>query len=659
MGTLGIIIALFLLPPSICLTLIGALGFGAAALAGLDRTLYRSWWLTLVLLFCGLALPSVWPRAWLVLRMSEYKGLPQALRLPEATVVSERFSPLGILTVVRSPTIPFRYAPGLSLRSPAAPPPQLGVFLDGAFAGVITQYSGKRETLTYFDYLPSALPYLLQPRPHVLILGAGGGTDVLQARYFQARSIDAVELNPQLVDLVRQTFAAFAGHIYTTPGVRVYVTEARSFVAASRQRYNMIFLGLHDTFGVSAAGALALSTGYLYTVEAIQDYLRHLRPGGFLAIPRWLKLPPRDSLKLFLTALVAMERLGVPQPAQRLALIRSWQTTLLLVKQGPLTAGDITTIRAFCTTRGFDLVYYPGITATEVNRFSVLATPLFFQGALALASEQRRAFLRRYQFRLAPATDNRPYFSHFFTWRALLDLLALRGQGSVALLEWGYLILIATLVQAMVASIVLILLPLVLLRHTAAGWRSRVRVGIYFLALGLAFLFIEIAFMQRFMLFLGHPLYTIAVVLGAFLVFAGMGSGYATRFVPQTTRLAGRPLVLAAVSVACLALSYLFLLPPLLQHGITLSIPIKMLVTLALIAPLAFCMGMPFPLGLARVAAAVPPLVPWAWGINGCAAVLSAVLATVLAIHFGFTTVIALAAGLYAFAAVLLAGTLD
>ncbi|GIX49335.1 MAG: hypothetical protein KatS3mg131_3546 [Candidatus Tectimicrobiota bacterium] len=377
-GALGIVLALYVLPPARCLPLLGALGFVAAALVALEAAPARTWWLGLLLVFGGLALPSAWPRAWLEPRLSPYKGLPQALRLPGAAVVSERFSPLGVLAVVRSPAIPFRYAPGLSLHSPVEPPEQLGVFVDGELAGVLTRDRGRREALAYFEYLPTALPYQLLQRPHVLVLGAGGGTDVLQARYFGARRIDAVELNPQLVALVRGPFAEFTGGLYDAPQVRVHVAEARAFVARSRQRYDLIQLSLLDAFGVAAAGVYALHETYLYTVEAFQDYLRHLHPGGLLAVTRWLKLPPRDSLKLFLTALVALEELGVPAAAQQVALVRSWQTTTLLVKNGPLTAADIAALRRFCATRGFDLAYYPGMPAAEANRFVVLAEPVFF-----------------------------------------------------------------------------------------------------------------------------------------------------------------------------------------------------------------------------------------------------------------------------------------
>jgi spermidine synthase len=656
-GAVGMIVLLSYVPPTVCLTVLSALGLLAAALASLERRLAQPLWLTLVLIGGSVVLPGVWPPAWVALRMSEYKGLPQALRAPDAVVLSERSSPLGWLTVLHSPTIPLRYAPDLSLNSSVEPPPQLGLFTDGDNMSVITQYDGQRAGLAFLDLLPSALPYHLLHRPHVLIVGAGAGMDVLQARYHQARRIEAVERNPQVVDLVQRQHAAFTGSLYSAPDVRVHVADARGFISTSRDHYDLIQVALLDSFGAATTGVYALHESYLYTVEALQTYVRHLQPGGFLAITRWLTLPPRDSLKLFATALMALERSGMPQPEQRLALIRGWQTVTLLVKQGVISAADIAAIRAFCEARAFDLAYYPGMPGGLANRYNVLEEPYVFAGAMALVGEHRDDFLRRYKYNITPATDDKPYFWHFFTWRLLPDILARRGSGSVPPLEWGFMMLLATLLQAVVVSVTLIVLPLRRLRHPAVSRRERRRIGAYFAALGLAFLCIEIAFMQRFILFLGHPLLAMAVVLGAFLVFAGLGSGYAAGG-PRSVQVAaqqdtGRHITRAVTGIVLIALLYLGLLGPLLQRYPGLPEVVKVVLTLALIAPLAFVMGMPLPLGLVRVGRQAPTLLPWAWGISGCTSVVSAVLATVLAIHYGFTAVVLVALGLYVFAAAL------
>jgi tRNA (guanine-N(7)-)-methyltransferase len=373
-----------------------------------------------------------------------------------------------------------------------------------------------------------------------------------------------------------------------------------------------------------------------------------LAPGGYLAMTRWIKLPPRDTLKLFATAVAALERRAVASPGRRLALIRGWQTSTLLVKNGDFSAAEIDAIRAFCSARAFDVAWYPGMPADEANRRNVLQEPIFYRAAVALLGPERAAFLADYKFNLRPATDDRPYFFHFFKWRTLPEILRLRGQGGMPLLEAGYLVLAATLLQALLVSGILILAPIGLWRRrkpTGPADFSRPRVLVYFLTIGLAFLFMEIAFIQKFILFLSHPLYAAAAVLSAFLIFAGLGSGFSERLGRRTSERAAVACAVAAIAV--LGVVYLLVLGPIFKPLMGQPGAARVAIAVALIAPLAFAMGMPFPLALGRLAKAAPDLIPWAWAVNGCASVLSAVLATLLAIHLGFNLVVMLAIGLY------------
>jgi spermidine synthase len=664
-GALGAVAMLFWLFPPAVLRLIGVLGLLAAALASYHEPgTKRSWRSAAYVLGAALFYAAI-PTSWTALRFSEYKELEQALLIPGTEVVHEASSPLGLLTVIRNPLIPLRYSPGLSLNNAIEPPPQLGVFTDGGGLSPITAFEGRLEPIAYLDDTSAALPYHLLERPHVLIMGAGGGADVLLALYHRAPRIDVVELNPQMTTLVRKNFADFAGHLYDRPEVRVHLAEGRGFVAGSSQRYDIIHLPLLDSFAAAGAGTISLSESFIYTVEAFEDYLRHLRPGGFVAITRWLKLPPRDSLKLFATALTALERMGVAGAAeQRLALIRSWSTTTLLIKNGALSVAEIAKIRAFAAERSFDLAYYPGMSRDEANRYNLLDQPYLFDGATALLGPERASFLARYKFDVSPATDDRPYFFDFFKWQALPELLERRALGGAALLDWGYLILMATLLQAGVLSLLLILAPLRLYRANFAPSGDGRRVAAYFLTIGLAFLCVEIASIQRFILFLSHPIYATAVVLCGFLVFAGLGSGFS----PRLATWAARERAGATTNGRCRALRRHFSaldlsIGGIVVCGVALPLPAaavstagrpagRVAIALLLIGPLAFCMGMPFPLALSRVAASAPGLVPWAWGVNGCASVLSAILATLLAMNIGFTWVMLIAIALYLVAAV-------
>ena len=295
--------------------------------------------------------------------------------------------------------------------------------------------------------------------------------------------------------------------------------------------------------------------------------------------------------------------------------------------------------------------------ADEANRYNLLQEPYFYEAAQRLI-EDPAAFVEQYKFDLTPATDDRPYFFDFFKWQALPELWAVSAQSGGALLDWGYLILCATLAQAALLS----LAPGAAAALARPGENSPARAdgasSTYFGAIGLAFLFVEIASIQRFTLFLAHPLYAIGVVLAGFLVFAGIGSGVAPVL---ERRLAGSrlgALGLAIGAIVLLAVAYILALPPLFAALIALPDLAKIALSLALIAPLAFFMGMPFPLALARLKASAPHLVPWAWGINGCASVLSAILATMLAMTFGTRMVVLTAAALYLLAGLTFAGTL-
>ncbi len=648
LGAVLIIVLLFAVSPQTALVLLVLLPLAASAIMAstltsrLPLAIAQLAWLALLAI--GI------PQAHLELRISEYKGLSQALQVIDSRILEQSSSPLGLITVVDSPTVPIRHAPGLSFNTRHIPPVQLAVFTDADGMSAITRYDGNPGSVAYLGDLTAALPFRLLENPVVLVLGAGTGSEVLLSLFHGASRVDAVELNPQMTELVAGTYADFAGRIYDDPRVTVYTDEARGFVARSGGGYDLVQIGLLDSFGASGAGVQALNESYIYTTGALREYLADLEPGGLLAITRWIKMPPRDSVKLIATAIEALRQSGVSEPGRRIAMIRSWNTSTLLIKNGDLTASEIGRIREFARSRSFDTVYFPGMRAEAANRFNRLADPYLFDAASALLGDSTGDFFERYKFYVEPASDDRPYFFHFFRWGTLPEVMALRKAGGAGLIEWGYLVLVATIVQAAVLGLVLILLPLSLVRRAWPAGTAR-RFGFYFLLLGLAFLFVEMAFIQKFILFLSNPLYSVAVVLSGFLLFAGLGSASSERLARRLPWPGVSPVTVAVAAIAVLALGYVLVLPAVFGRFIGLADPAKIIVSLALIAPLAFFMGMPFPLGLKRLSGLAPGFLPWAWGINGFASVVSAVLATLLAIEFGFNVVILLALVLYALAA--------
>ena len=652
-GALGIIVTMYLIPPAQNLTLISAVGFCAVLIANWESWKTRKW--RRIVPITGLAAAFIGYLLFnpVSIKISPYKGLSSTLNFPDAQILNERHSPFGALHVVRSGLI--RAVPGLSLNAQHPVQPQLGIFTDADGMTAITDFRGDLSKLGYLGDTTSAVAYHLIEPPRVLVLGAGGGGDVLNALYHGAASVDAVELNPQVLELVAKEHKDFAGHIYAPDSpypVQVHVAEARGFVRATTKRYDLIQIALLDSVSASAAGTHALSESYLYTVEAFTDLYQHLTPGGIISITRWLKTPPRDMIRLFATAVEALEQSDGAVPAQQLAMIRGWRTGTLLIKKGVFDTADRAAIQNFCRERSFDLAYYPQMPEVEANHYNQLAEPIFFRAAQAILSNDRKQFYEGYPFNIRPTTDNRPYFFQFLRFDSLIQMVRTVGRSAIPFIEWGYLLLIATLIQAVLVGLVLILIPLFFLKREATSsitHDSRFtnwQVFIYFLSLGAGFMFIEMSFIQKFLLLLANPTYAVAVVLSAFLLFAGLGSLFSLKL-RTIERLRRRPIAVAVGMLSLIALVYLQLLPPIFHRFLASSDALKIVVSIGLIAPLAFFMGMPFPLGIEWLQRHHPDLIAWAWGINGYASVVSAILATCLAITFGFNVVILLAVGIY------------
>ena len=581
--------------------------------------------------------------------INAYKPLAQALRVPETRRIYERHHPMGLFSAVVSPSIPFRRAPGLSLNSTAHLPEQVALFIDGQAMHVVDRYRGRSASLDYLRQTTASIGLQLHPRPkRVLIADAGGGQEILRAIAYQAQHIDAVDPHPLFPRLLQGPLREFSGWRFLEGRVRYHTNTVRGFLSSSPNTYDLIQLATQGDSG-GAASAFGLNT--LLTQEGLRQLWQHLNSDGLLVIPLWLRLPPRNSLKAFLTALVMLETRGVPQPADHLAMIRDWRTAVLVVGRSALSKNAQEHIREFSRRWGFDLVYLPGIREDEVNRHNVLAEPLFADGARALAGPGRDQFRRQYKFDLRPAVDDRPFFGHFFKWRTLPEIAALRSAGGVTLLDWGYPVLVATLIQAALFSLLLIGIPARRVSKAAAGPNGvrphNLATLFYFGCIGGGFLFLEMAYMQRLTLALHHPLMATTLTLGGFLLGAGAGSAAAHQALRKGLR--ARRLLGASLAMVCaVGLVQIAALPWLLQRLGGMGIGINAAAALGLILPLAIAMGLPFPLGIALLARNRPALIPWAWGINGCATVISAVAAPLLAIAIGYRGVMGIALCLYA-----------
>ena len=615
---------------------------GAAAMAG--RELRRPAWLVPGILGVAAVAAAV-VLGVTELRLSPYKAVSQVLRHEGASKAFHRWNAFSLVEVIESGSI--HAAPGLSFAYQGRLPRQTALAVDGDNLSPMSAVPPERADFT--EYLPTSLVYRLADRPSALLIEPGGGLDLLTALRNGTESVTAVVSNPLVVEAVGERFADHAAGVLGRPGVTVVDEGARSYLRRTGERFDVIQVSLADSFRPVLAGAYGVSENYLYTVEAFESYYSRLAPGGYLSVTRWAQTPPSEGVRVVSVAVEALERLGV-EPADHMAVIRSLQTVTLIVKRGPLDDADIEEVRGFADGLQYDLVYHPGIAASDLNRFSVHPAPIYHDTVAAiLDADGREAMYAGYSHDISPVRDDRPFYFHLFRWSQTPEILGSLGRTFQPFGGAGFLIVLGSLVVAVAAAGVFILLPLLFRRDVSSGGGSpagavgRLWPFVYFAGLGLGFLWVEIPLLQRFILYLDQPTYAFATVLFGVLVWSGVGSLASDRLSVSMA---------AAVSaVAALSVLYAFGLPLLFDATLGLPLAGRLALSVALLAPLGMAMGVPFPRAIRMLGDQAPALVPWAWAVNGSASVVSAILATVLALSFGFTWVILGGAAAYMAAA--------
>lgn len=581
-----------------------------------------------VFLCIGLSVAAIGVIAWKWLQPttpapSQYKDISKTLLLPDARITSEKSSPYGLVQTVSSPVL--RYAPGLSLSAAVTGTVKHAVFVNGDWMGAVIN-TGRRDTAFVLDQTTLALPYIMSERARVLVLRAGTGVDVRHALSRQVKHITAVEPNAAMLSLVRSDWGS---------KVRAYALEPRTFLSTDTSSYDLILLPMVGAFGGSG-GLYALQEQFILTRESFREMWQSLRPGGAISVSTWVDYPLRNPLKLLATITAMLEDTGIKDPRQHIAAIRSWGTITFAITRSPLQEKEIRHIRGFCSDMLFDPAILPGLARNERAQHNQLEDTLFFDYVDRILSPGREQFFAAYDFNIRPATDNRPYFSQYIRLTRLPRLATFFGNRSLPFFELGYLLVAVTLVQIAIVSFVLILLPLF-----SAGWKGIPTTGIllYFMGIGLGYMFVEIVFIQRFILYFGSPVYAASAVITSLLIFSGTGSYFSSLLLRSAGRL---PLVFGLI--AGILLVYAFLLTGLLQHTMHWPLPYKAIIVLVLIGPPAFLMGIPFPAGLSYVAKIGGTATSWAWGVNGFASVISTALATIISVELGFTWVMILAA---------------
>lgn len=510
---------------------------------------------------------------------------------------------------------------------------------DGDACAMVVKSDPDLSGFERFEKKAIKAPYLLKDNPTVFIIGPGGGVDVGIALKNKARSILAIELDPITVDLVVDQYSDFGGRLYERPEVTVVTDEGRSFLRRTGEKFDLIELRGVDTLAALSSGAYVLAENNLYTVEAYKEFLDHLNPDGILCIAimdmHYRREFPRHSVRQVSLSIKALAAAGIKNPRNHLAVISEStggipaSYVIILTKKSAFTRTEVGTLAKFVEELSFDPWYLPGRKADNPCA-----------NIIQSSEKERKAYYERHPLKLTAPNDEIPFFFHFYKWRTLLKEHKIDTRHSMAT---GQLILLLILLLSIVFSVVLIIYPLFRFQQAGLQTRRKWSYILYFAALGLGFIFLEISYIQRFILFLGYPTYSLSVILFSMLTFSGIGSYLSGRLSVSPKRI----ITVAVVLLAAVAFGHIIMLPPIFKHCLSASRQLRIAISLLLLLPLGLLLGVFFPTGIKIISAENRRFVPWAWGINGCASVIGTVLSIIIAMSYGFDVVTIIAVIIY------------
>jgi hypothetical protein len=618
----------------------------AGALGVLAALAFSSFQPSRLTLGCGVTVVGLLALAFAADRVLPIRVIPDKVHplLPVggAPVYTE-WNSFSRIDVYDAPTLdPERPEPGF--RSIIIDSGTAGTGMDDLHMGV-RNFFASRE-----DYRPPGLPYVGRHHSKVLIIGSGAGREVLEALYFGACSITAVEINPIINNLVTNRMRGHWGGLFEQPEVHLVTEDGRSYVRRSRETYDAIISINTMSDAAVTSGALGLSESYIMTLEAFRDYWDHLAPTGRLLVTGY------EVPKLVSTVRTLFDRLELGSPANH---VFAFQGTIapfgrmrlmpgLLLQKVPLKREEVD---AMARRAGIE-ADEQGIDGTRPQVFySPFHEPRTKQQRLLSSlvnSPDLEGVYASSPTLLRPATDDKPFFFQKAKWTSprigFRGVLAAGKQGNVGTQPVAEVTLVVALLQALLVSGVLILVPLFRFRRQGLQARGCWTILVYFAGLGMGFILVEIVLLQRLQLFIGQPIYTYSVVLAGLLIFTGAGS----YIVSRVKRLSCNTLSLFLIAVLGVILLTFVVAPGALKLALGLRFPLRIAVCVLLIAPLGIFLGMPFSAGLRLIATESTSLVPWAWGINAFCTVIGSIAAVILGMTLGFNGVIVVATLCYA-----------
>lgn len=555
-----------------------------------------------------------------------------------------RWTPLARISVYNTPfwvsaqRRPFGW--GMSPLFPGGDVAQHWIEQDESAGTPLMHFDGDLARLGYLKYDVTNFAYRYRAFPRVLIVGAGGGRDILAAKHSGSGHVTAVEINPATVDIVNRVFGDFSGRPYTLPGVEAVVGEARSYLARSRSSWDLIQISLIDSWAASMAGAFALAENNLYTVEAFTTYFDRLTDDGVLSVSRWyISGAASETLRLVNLTAESLHRRGIEDTRGHIVVVSSNRIATVLASKRPFTDAELQEIGRAVNDMAFIGLWIPGSPPADARLASILSP------------STRENYLRSLPVDLSAPTDDRPFF--FMNVSSILNpppVGLTRGLGYAPHPVFALRMLFYLLVGSAIAWTIV---PLALARDGVLTL-GRVLIGrpgtwLYFAGIGMGFMLVEICLLQRYVLFLGHPTYASSVVMFSLLLSAGLGSAWTARLLRRQPPSGLTPMVLAVI-VLLIALQT-WAVPRLLAAALGWSIGPRIVLAGALLAPLGLVMGMAFPLGVHRLReTGEETLLAYLWGINGVFSVLGSVIATIIAVWNGYSSGLLTGLAAYLFA---------
>jgi len=514
---------------------------------------------------------------------------------------------------------------------------QLGMQIDATAGTVLTQFEGNLDTLDYLKYDITNFGHHLRHDKRVLVVGVGGGRDVLSALCFRQKSVLGIEINEDVLDAVNKKFGSFTGHLDNIPGVFFVNDEARSYIARSEDRFDIIQVSLIDSWASTAAGAFVLAENSLYTVEAWQVFFQHLTRDGFLTFSRWY-FPdnPTEIYRLTSLAIASLLASGIDRPRDHIVLIGKRNRTgnantvgvaTILVFKEPVTARDVDSVEELANRLKFEVLLSPRASADET----------FHKISSAKDAQQ---FTKNFAVNIEAPTDDTPFFFNMLRARDMFNPLYWTGPaatsvGTLAFNTRAVAILGILMLVVLFLTGMFIVGPL-LFTTTRDALGGTTPLMLFFSAIGFGFMMIEISQMQRLTIFLGYPTYALSVILFSLLLSSGLGSWCTNKVDPNGDSRA--PAVMAATLLTILVVFGL-VTPYAIKIFEASSTLVRIVVATAVLFPIGFFMGTAFPLGMKLALCRTPYVAPWLWGMNGATSVVASVFAVAIALAWGISTV--------------------